>query len=182
MRCVVARVPVSGAPPRTRAAQPSSPSSSSATRLSIAAELHGASSSVARTPYAVSAVSGAGSSRRDPQRALQVVAHQPRVERSPPRERRGGVGAGRRRRDEPAAVRERLQLRQTVVLTAGCADEHARSAQQGAKHGGQAPRHPHTLLLHRQARAGEHQLLLRAPRAAMQDRTRSVPFLWGLAT
>ena len=62
--------------------------------------------------------------------AGEILADEPRVERAGDRQRR--VGAGRGRGDEQAAVGERLELGDAVVLAAGRADEHARAAQQRA--------------------------------------------------
>ncbi len=90
-------------------------------------------------------VVGGGSSRAMRSAPARSSLDQPRVELAGDRQRR--VGAGRRGGDEQAAVGERLELGDPVVLAAGRADEHARAAQQrpvlaARKH----PAQTHTLL------------------------------------
>src|SRR5262249_57451786 len=63
---------------------------------------------------------------RGPQSTGEVVAHEPRVELAGQRQR--DVRAGGGRGDKHAAVGERLELRDAVVLVGRRGDEHAGTA------------------------------------------------------
>ena len=97
----------------------------SATRRSTASRLKGASASSARARVAGDGVVAARRAARP-----RVLAHQSRVERA--RDRQRHVGAGRGRRDEQAAVGERLELGDPVVLAPRGAHEHARATYERA--------------------------------------------------
>ena len=73
-------------------------------------------------------VAGARRVQRRPQRAREILADQPRIQLPGDRQRR--VRPRRRRRDEQASVRQRLELREPVVLPPRRRHEDPRAPQQ----------------------------------------------------
>ena len=100
-------------------------SSCSATTRSTASGRHGRE----RVERALR-VAGRGVVEGEAERADEVVGDEALVERA--RDRQRGVRARRRRRDEQAAVGQRLELGDPVVLAPGRAHEDARAPQQRA--------------------------------------------------